>query len=111
MSPFKQKSSGQPDAGDYTQDSVIESTRQGNDFSSAIQEHMEVIACCGKSVGKVDRVEGNAIKLTKSGSPDGQHHFIPLGWVERVDDHVHLTKNSEEAIHEWKADARSCLGV
>src|SRR5260370_1242234 len=39
-----------------------------------IKEHMDVIASCGTKVGVVDRVEGNAIKLTKKDSPDGQHH-------------------------------------
>src|SRR5689334_1897317 len=61
---------------------------------AGIKEHMDVIASCGKKVGVVDHVEGSAIKLTKNDSPDGQHHFIPVGWIERVDSHVHLTKNS-----------------
>jgi hypothetical protein len=56
----------------------------------------------------VDHVEGGAIKLTKKDSADGQHHFIPAGWVDHVDAHVHLTKNSVEAEQGWKADAASC---
>lgn len=75
---------------------------------AGIQEHMDVIASCGKKVGVVDRVEGEAVKLTKKGSPDGQHHFIPVGWVERVDSHVHLKKNSMETEQNWKSDAASC---
>jgi len=75
---------------------------------AGIKEHMNVIASCGKTVGVVDRVEGNAIKLTKKDSPYGQHHFIPTGWVQRVDSHVHLTKNSEETEQNWKCDASSC---
>ena len=73
-----------------------------------IKDHMDVIASCGKTVGVVDHVEGNAIKLTKNNSPDGRHHFIPVGWVERVDSHVHLTKNSKETEQSWKSDAASC---
>lgn len=73
-----------------------------------IIEHMEVIASCGKKIGRVDHVEGNAIKLTKSDSPDGQHHFIPTNWVERVDAQVHLARNSMEAERNWKSDAQSC---
>jgi hypothetical protein len=69
---------------------------------------MDVIASCGKKVGVVDHREGNAIKLTKKDSPDGQHHFIPDGWVERVDSHVHLKKNSQETEQGWKSDAASC---
>ena len=75
---------------------------------AGIQERMDVLASCGKKIGVVDHVEGSTIKLTKKDSTDGQHHFIPLGWVERVDSHVHLTKNSQEAEMGWKSDAMSC---
>lgn len=37
-----------------------------------------------------------------------QHHFIPTGWVARVDSHVHLTKNSVETEQGWKPDAAGC---
>lgn len=75
---------------------------------AGIKEHMKVIASCGKTVGVVDHVEGSAIKLTKKDSPDGQHHFVPVGWIERVDSHVHLKKNSKETEEGWKSDATSC---
>ena len=75
---------------------------------AGVKEHMNVIASCGKRIGVVDRVEGRAIKLTKKDSPDGQHHYIPLDWIERVDRHVHLIKNSKEAEEGWKADSASC---
>lgn len=82
---------------------------EGTDVGVAgIKEHMNVIASCGKKVGVVDRVEGSAIKLTKKDSPDGQHHYVPVGWIERVDGHVHLTKNSKETEENWKSDAMSC---
>jgi hypothetical protein len=73
-----------------------------------IKDHMDVIASCGKKVGVVDHLESGAIKLTKKDSPDGQHHFIPVAWVERVDSHVHLTKNSKETEEGWKCDAAGC---
>ncbi len=73
-----------------------------------IKERMDVIASCGKKVGVVDHVDGGTIKLTKNDSPDGQHHFIPTGWVDHVDSHVHLKKNSVETEQGWKADAASC---
>lgn len=75
---------------------------------SGIKDHMNVIASCGMKVGVVDHLEGGAIKLTKKDSPDGQHHFIPVSWVERVDSHVHLTKNSKETEEGWKPDATGC---
>ena len=76
--------------------------------TSEIQERMDVIASCGKKVGVVDHVTDGAIKLTRNDSPDGQHHFIPTGWVDHVDTHVHLKKNSEETEQGWKTDAAAC---
>lgn len=67
--------------------------------ASQIQDHMDVIASCGTLIGSVDRVEGDSIKLTRSG---GQHHFIPLSWVDHVDQHVHLNKNSMETFDQWR---------
>ena len=71
---------------------------------------MEVIASDGKKVGVVDRVEGEAIKLTKDSCGDGMHHFLPLSMVANVDRHVHLNKNFDEALAGWKPDATSCGG-
>ena len=66
---------------------------------------MEVISSCGCRVGTVDHMEGNAIKLTRKDSPDGQHHFIPVGWVARVDSHVHLNKDVSETKQGWNSPA------
>jgi hypothetical protein len=73
-----------------------------------VKERMDVVACCGTKVGVVDHVEGQSIKLTRNDSPDGQHHFIPMSWVESVDNKVHLTKNSVETQQGWKPDAKAC---
>ena len=67
-----------------------------------IREHQEVYASCGTKIGTVDHVEGNSIKLTRSGSPDGQHHRIPLSWVAKVHDHVHLNKDHKEVQSQWQ---------
>lgn len=73
-----------------------------------VAERMDVIASCGRKIGVVDHVEDGALKLTKKDSPDGQHHFIPRDWIDHVDNHVHLKKNSMEAERDWKPDAASC---
>lgn len=75
--------------------------------ASQIREHMEVLGSDGKHVGTVDHMEGsNQIKLTKQDpSAGGKHHFIPLDWVERVDEHVHLKKSCAEAMKQWKEAA------
>jgi hypothetical protein len=66
-----------------------------------IREHMDVLASCGTKVGRVDHVEGDRIKLTKNDSPDGLHHTIPLSWVARVHDHVHLDRDHEAVQGQW----------
>lgn len=70
--------------------------------ASQIKENMAVMASDGEVVGKVDHMEGaDKIKLTKNDSPDGKHHFVPLDWVENVDDHVHLGKAAREVKAQW----------
>ena len=66
-----------------------------------IADHMEVIASDGTRLGTVDHLDGDRIKLAKSTSPDGQHHFVPLAWIDHVDAHVHLTKSPAEARASW----------
>jgi hypothetical protein len=52
----------------------------------------------GEPVGMVDHLEGtDYIKLTRSDSTDGRHHWIPCDWVESVDDKaVYLNKTPDE---------------
>ena len=72
------------------------------DVGGQIAEHMDVIASDGVKIGTVDHLDGpDKIKLAKSTSPDGQHHYIPLTWVDHVDTHVHLTRASAEARAAW----------
>lgn len=58
--------------------------------ASGISADMEVRASDGSHVGTVDGVEGDRIKLTRKDSADGEHHYVGLDSVERVDEHVHL---------------------
>lgn len=71
--------------------------------SSQIKDHMDVVGSDGMHVGTVDHMEGeDRIKLTRS-DPDakGAHHFIPLDWVDRVDDRVHLSMTAKDAKAQW----------
>lgn len=74
-----------------------------------IREHMDVISSDKKTVGKVDHMEGtDKIKLTKQSSPDGDHHhFIPVAWIDHVDQHVHLTKSVAEVTAHWQYEGRN----
>ena len=75
--------------------------------AKAIKEHLEVIGSDGKHVGTVDCMKGeDKIMLTK-GDPQsgGQHHFVPLKLVQRVDDKVHLSKPARQVMLEWQTAA------
>ena len=70
--------------------------------ATKITEHMPVVCSDGGQFGTVDHVDaGDTIKLTKSGSPDGQHHWIPTSWVTKVDEHVHVDRPGPQAMQEW----------
>jgi hypothetical protein len=71
-----------------------------------IREQMEVLGSDGKQIGTVDHVEGDDLKLSNKGpSAGGKHHLIPVDWVQRVDQKVHLKKSAVEAIVQWRTAA------
>ena len=73
--------------------------------ASQIKEHAEVIGADGVHVGTVDHMDGaSRIKLTKNDSADGQHHYIPLDWVDHVDQHVHLSKDADVVKRDWSVN-------
>lgn len=66
---------------------------------SEIREHAEVVGSDGRHVGTVDHIYGERIKLTKTDSRDGQHHFLGLDTVASVDgNRVKLAMPADEAI-------------
>ena len=69
-----------------------------------IKEKMEVLGKDGVHVGTVDHMEGaDEVMLTKDDlDADGEHHFIPLAWVEHVEMKVHLRQSGAEAKARWK---------
>ncbi len=75
------------------------STRQSKrQMLGQIREHMDVVGSDDQSVGKVDKVRGDRIILTKGDSPDGQHHSIGCAMIDRVEgDKVFLDKRADEA--------------
>jgi outer membrane protein OmpA-like peptidoglycan-associated protein len=70
--------------------------------TSGIRNGLAVIASDGEPVGAVDKVEGDRIKLTRKDSTDNEHHYIPLAWVARVEERVHLNRTG--------ADVRASFG-
>lgn len=70
--------------------------------TGSIKEHMEVVGSDGDHVGRVDHVRGGEIELAKFDLGSGlKHHMIPVSWVERVDDHVHLNLSADDAKARW----------
>jgi hypothetical protein len=92
------------DQGALPVNSYIVSEKE-NAMNDNIKEHMEVIGSDGAKIGIVDHVQGSEIKLSKGSDKSGQHHFIPLDWVDHVDAHVHLKKASKDAKEQWRAAA------
>lgn len=71
--------------------------------TNSIREHMEVIGSDGGHVGRVDHCDGAEIELAKLDLAGGfKHHMIPVSWVERVDEHVHLNLTTDQAKAQWR---------
>lgn len=56
--------------------------------TSLIRENMDVIASDGERVGTVAALEGERLSVRPvSGGAAG---YVPLDWISRIDEHVHL---------------------
>lgn len=75
------------------------STRQSKrQMLGSIKEHMQVVGSDDQPLGTVDKVRGDRVILTKSDSPDGQHHSLNCAMIDRVEgDRVILDKKADEA--------------
>ncbi|MGN6154511.1 MAG: DUF2171 domain-containing protein [Sphingomicrobium sp.] len=95
------------DFGTWRQNRMTKRGRLGS-----IREHMEVVGSDGETVGKVDKVKGDHIILTKSDSPDNRHHMLDCSMIETVEgDQVRLDIPAEEAKSRWEdADNRGFFG-
>jgi hypothetical protein len=72
--------------------------------ATEILEHMDVVGSDGGHVGRVDKVMGDQIELTKLDLASGlKHHLIPMSWVETVeDDTVRLSMTKDAARAAWR---------
>ena len=84
--------------GDMNQQDINQiDDRITEDMKGMITEHLQVKDVNGEHVGTVDHLDGERIKLTKSDSPDGQHHYLSLDDVQSVDEvAVYLNKAHDE---------------
>jgi hypothetical protein len=64
-----------------------------------ITSGLPVVCSRGGQFGVVDHVEGDSVALR----PDAQGvaHFIPLHWVVRADDQLHVDRPGRRAMAAW----------
>ncbi len=76
--------------------------------TSKITEHMSIVGSDHTDVGTVDHLDDqDMVKVTKDES--GNHHWIPVAWVARVDEHVHLDRPGAQAKEEWSTSPPKAL--
>lgn len=76
-----------------------------------IKEHMEVTDAAGQHLGTVDEVDGDTIKLTRSDSGDGAHHYVPFDSVDRIEDNRVYLKAGAAAPQPRVAEQMRQTGV
>jgi hypothetical protein len=80
-----------------------ETRKQKRGLLGQIREHMEVVGSDGQEIGKVDKVRGDHVILTRSDSDDGRHHAIKCTMIDTVEgDQIRLTMPAEEAKSCWE---------
>lgn len=68
-----------------------------------IKPEMPVVCSEDGQFAVVDHLDGKeSIKLKKDKS--GKHHFIPLAWVTKVDNQVHIDRPGDQAMKEWRSE-------
>jgi hypothetical protein len=60
----------------------------------------------GIHIGTVDHLDGDYIKLKKSDSSDGLHHWIPLNWVEKANAEAVFLNKSEDEVRAGMFDQK-----
>jgi len=67
----------------------------------SIKPNMPVVCSEGGQFAVVDHVEADnrTIKLERDGS--GMHHYIPISWVTKIHDQVHIDRPGKQAMREW----------
>jgi hypothetical protein len=67
-----------------------------------IKPHMDVVSSRSEPLGMVDCIDGRNLKLARDAL--GQHHFLPLTWVDVIDEQVHLKRPANDVIRLWSGE-------
>ena len=72
---------------------------------ASIKPHMPVVCSEGGQFAVVDHIasDNRTIKLAKDGS--GVHHYIPISWVKKIDESIHIDRPGKQAMREWTSEA------
>ncbi len=77
---------------------------QAGGFAGSVVKDMEVVGSDGQHVGIVDHVDGPMIKLKKMDpSSGGQHHLVPMAWIQSVAAKVVLKTSAADVKSRWTA--------
>ena len=67
-----------------------------------IQKHMNVVSVENEPLGMVDHILGSNLKLARD--VVGQHHFVPLTWIDHIDDKIHLALRADDVQRMWAGE-------
>lgn len=68
--------------------------------ATQIKSKTPVVCSNNAQFAVVDHMEGTeTIRLAKDDK--GQAHLIPLKWVTKVDDKIHIDRPGDQAMREW----------
>ena len=66
-----------------------------------IREGMEVLGSDGGMIGRVKGLHGDHIHVEPTAPVHSGDHTVPLNWVARADDHVHLDREAALVRDTW----------
>lgn len=69
-----------------------------------IKNHMPVVCSEGGQFAVIDKVESDNRTLKLARDNSGNHHYIPISWVTKVDSQVHIDRPGKQAMQEWTSD-------
>ena len=68
---------------------------------SEIKPGMPVVCSEDGQFAVVDHTEEGDVSIKLRRDQAGQHHYIPISWVTKVDDKVHVDRPGKQAMREW----------
>lgn len=67
-----------------------------------IEKHMPVVSSHREALGFVDHVADGNLELARD--EVGQHHFVPMRWIDHIDSQVHLSRTAEDVRRLWAGE-------